>query len=163
MKTTNSPHRRTRLGVFFGALVSAILVSPPLFAQVDSYEIGVNGMACPFCAYGIEKKLSNLEGTDSLDIHIKKGTIDLNVADDKQVTPDQIQKAVKNAGFDIRSLIVRGTAKIRTDNRGTVEFSPGFSFPLRKYDGKQGKFEVTGKLEHQGSDWVLELTDREAP
>ena len=39
------------------ALAAGILaVAEPALAAVDHYEVQVDGLACPFCAYGLEKK-----------------------------------------------------------------------------------------------------------
>ena len=46
-----------------GALLCMALVwtAAGAWAAVASYRLQVDGLACPFCAYGIEKKLTALE------------------------------------------------------------------------------------------------------
>ncbi len=39
-------------------------------AQVTSLTVSVDGLACPFCAYGVEKKLKRVEGVKSIDVRI---------------------------------------------------------------------------------------------
>lgn len=40
----------------------ALLLSVPALAGGLNYRVGVNGLACPFCAYGIEKRLNTIDG-----------------------------------------------------------------------------------------------------
>ena len=58
------------VGVF--ALVLAGLWAMPAGAG-QSYRLTVDGLACPFCAYGIEKKLGAVNGVEKLDIGHGRG------------------------------------------------------------------------------------------
>ena len=51
----------TRKSVIIAILVS---MSFPAFSEDTRYELRVDGMACPYCAYGIEKKIKALNGVD---------------------------------------------------------------------------------------------------
>lgn len=70
----------------------------------------VDGLACPFCAYGIEKKLMALEGVDAIEVHIEEGTIEMMLADETLPTEEQIRDAVADAGFTVRSITWRTPA-----------------------------------------------------
>ena len=37
----------------------------------ETYKLRVDGLACPFCSYGIEKQLGKLPGVTSLKTNIK--------------------------------------------------------------------------------------------
>jgi len=37
-------------------------------AQIRAVTVSVDGMACPFCAYGVEKKLKRVVGVESITI-----------------------------------------------------------------------------------------------
>lgn len=67
------------------------------------YELGVDGLACPFCAYGIEKKLSAIEGVLSLDVDIGKGAVIVHMAAQAILDPAAAERAITDAGFDLRS------------------------------------------------------------
>jgi mercuric ion binding protein len=143
------------------AVVALFVAIPTLaFAEVDQYVVGVNGMACPFCAYGIEKKLKDIDGVDELNIRIKDGEVDVPV--ENTVTPDQIQTAIKKAGFELRDLVVRGTGQIKADGSPRIEFSDGLSLPLVGYKGEAGHFKVSGSVIRKGDRWVFEVTEKEA-
>ncbi len=70
-------------------------------------ELTVYGLSCPFCAYGLEKKLKKVEGLDSLHIDFKAGQVTMNVRDGSKASDEQIEQLVKDAGFSIGSEIKR--------------------------------------------------------
>lgn len=67
----------------------------------------VVGLSCPFCAYGLEKKLKKVDGVTNIDIDFKTGNVQLEVNDGSEVSDDQIRKLVKDAGFEVRGEIQR--------------------------------------------------------
>jgi len=63
-------------------------------------KIDVDGLACPFCAYGIEKNLrSNIEGLENLDINIEKGYVTFGFPKKTKLKDEMINDIVKDAGF----------------------------------------------------------------
>ena len=54
-------------------LFMAALMMLSIMAQAADrrYELHVDGMACPYCAYGIEKKIKALDGVDTSSMEIK--------------------------------------------------------------------------------------------
>ena len=53
-------------------LIAILLgITFPVFAANVQYELRVDGLACPYCAYGIEKKIKALGGVDKGSIEIK--------------------------------------------------------------------------------------------
>ena len=67
------------------------------------YAIQVDGLGCPFCAYGIEKQLSAIDGVDSVAVDISKGLVNVTMQKDTLLNKEQAQQAVTNAGFTLRS------------------------------------------------------------
>ena len=80
-----------------------IFFQPFVYAAGIEYQIGVDGVACPFCVYGIEKQLSKLEGIQRIDVDIKNGLVLVMMEDDSSLSEVSIRDAVKNAGFSLRS------------------------------------------------------------
>jgi len=68
----------------------------------------VDGMACPFCAYGIEKKLNTLDAVQKMEVQLEAGRVLLSFTEGESATEDEIQKAVKNAGFTARKIEFAG-------------------------------------------------------
>lgn len=80
--------------------------SPADSAGVQSPDatVYVDGLGCPFCAYGIEKKLKNLDAIQQMKVQLEEGRVLVSFKEDQTVTKDEIQKAVKNAGFTARKI-----------------------------------------------------------
>jgi copper chaperone CopZ len=68
------------------------------------YALRVDGLACPFCAYGIEKQLSHVDGVKSITTDIGKGEVVIEMVDGKALDPAAAERAVKKAGFKLRGL-----------------------------------------------------------
>ena len=68
----------------------------------------VAGLSCPFCSYGVEKKLSELEGVESVAVHLEQGAVTVRVADGVTLADAAFRRAVEEAGFSLREL-KRGT------------------------------------------------------
>lgn len=75
------------------------------------YELGVDGVTCPFCVYGIEKQLSKLEGIGRINTDIKNGLVLLEMQDGSTLTEESINQAVNKAGFTLRSFAQTNNAK----------------------------------------------------
>ena len=84
-------------------LLSALLVVNSAWAQGTEYQLGVDGLACPFCAYGIEKQLHKLDGVQSVEVDVAKGRVVVTMQDDRQLQREEAEQAVKKAGFSLRS------------------------------------------------------------
>ena len=82
----------------------AVVLSAAAFAGGNQYALGVDGLACPFCAYGIEKKLSAIEGVEDIETDIKSGEVVVTLAEGKMLSEEVARQAVKDAGFTLRSL-----------------------------------------------------------
>ena len=84
-------------------MISAVALAAP-----QAFKLRVDGLACPFCAYGIEKQLSSVDGVQSVDVDIKAGEVIVTMADGVTLDETEARRAVKDAGFDLRSF-ERGT------------------------------------------------------
>ncbi len=65
------------------------------------YTLHVKGLSCPFCAYGIEKKLSRIKGVEKVETDIARGTVTVTMADGAKLDKDTAARAVKEAGFSL--------------------------------------------------------------
>lgn len=64
----------------------------------------VSGMTCGSCVLSVEGVLKAVNGVS--DAHVSLDTGIASVAfDEKQTSPEQLQSAVKNAGFGVEPLI----------------------------------------------------------
>lgn len=80
-----------------------LLLCAPASAAGDEYHLGIDGLACPFCTYGIEKQLQKLDGVADLDTDLAQGLVKIRMNEGKTLTEAEAEKAVKKAGFKLRS------------------------------------------------------------
>ena len=66
------------------------------------YAIGADGLACPFCAYGIEKQLTRIESVEAVETDIGKGVLLVTMTAGAELDEGAAKKAVKAAGFTMR-------------------------------------------------------------
>ena len=85
-------------------LAVTLLWSATLFAAGTQYNLRVDGLACPFCAYGIEKKLIKTEGVESVTFDLEKGLVKVKTREGVTLTEVQLKQLVDDAGFTLRSM-----------------------------------------------------------
>ena len=72
-------------------------------AENAQYAIRADGLACPFCAYGIEKKLKAIEGVHHVTVDLERGLVVVTgkgfALKDKQMTG-----LFNDAGFTFRGM-----------------------------------------------------------
>ncbi|WP_159518582.1 heavy-metal-associated domain-containing protein [Sunxiuqinia indica] len=69
-------------------------------SKIHKYvKVEVKGMACPFCAYGLEKQLKKINGAKEIYIDIQKGYATFRVSGKNDVTKEKLDKIVIDAGF----------------------------------------------------------------
>ncbi len=62
-------------------------------------KIEIKGLACPFCAFGMEKELKTISGVDSVHIELKKGLAFITTQIKQQPTREGLEKIIIDAGF----------------------------------------------------------------
>lgn len=88
-------------------LMVFVVVALALPAQADTrYVLRVDGLACPYCAYGVEKKLKALHGVDqsTIEIMLNEGLVVFQAKDNAVITEDSIKQLIDDAGFTLRGL-----------------------------------------------------------
>ena len=85
------------------AFIGLLLLAPIHGALAGSteYKIRVDGLACPFCAYGIEKKFNKIDGVESTHVDLAKGIVTVKTHDVK-LEDAQLKKLFEDAGFTYR-------------------------------------------------------------
>lgn len=72
--------------------------------KISYVKIEVDGLACPFCAYGLEKKLKKIEGIEDLYIELQEGSATFNIPSTKIPSEERLIKIVADAGFKARKV-----------------------------------------------------------
>ena len=69
-----------------------------------SVRLKVNGMVCPFCAYGLEKRLGEIASVDAVLIRISDGLVQIRTKEDQELTDEVLEDAVKKSGFTLTEI-----------------------------------------------------------
>ncbi|MCF6337478.1 MAG: heavy-metal-associated domain-containing protein [Gammaproteobacteria bacterium] len=92
----------TKTLLFFTAIT--LLWSSSGFSAGTQYNMRVDGLACPFCAYGIEKKFTKTEGVDSVDIDLQKGLVIVKTREGKTFKEEKLKEIINDSGFTMKSV-----------------------------------------------------------
>lgn len=98
------------------AMLLAAWAPSPVESQVRQATVDVAGMACPFCAYGLEKRLRKVEGVDTVEVELKEGRATLNVGEGSSIDLPAVVEAVHEAGFT--------PGRLEATAEGTIRFDP---------------------------------------
>jgi mercuric ion binding protein len=82
-------------------LALALTVATAAHAAGPTYKVHVAGLACPFCAYGIEKSLSAIDGVARVETHIEDGLVIVEMAEGETLDRAEAAQAVEDAGFTL--------------------------------------------------------------
>ena len=86
-------------------VTSATLMAPAWSAAAGArVEVTVNGMVCSFCAQGIERNLRRLSLTEAVSVDLKQHRVTISVKPGAAVDDQQIRKAIRDSGFDVREI-----------------------------------------------------------
>ncbi|MBI2928689.1 MAG: heavy-metal-associated domain-containing protein [Verrucomicrobia bacterium] len=97
-------------------LASLVWIAPDACAEFTSVKVKVNGLACPLCAYGLEKKLSQVAGVTNVSTDLKSGTVNLSLTKGASVSVRSLDEAVRRAGFTLESVSVTAVGALKVEN-----------------------------------------------
>lgn len=83
-------------------VLSLFLMVAEVLAAEPKYRLEVDGLACPFCAYGIEKKLHAVPGVEGVETHIREGAVIVTMQEGIVLDEAVANQAVREAGFTLR-------------------------------------------------------------
>lgn len=104
--------------VLFVAIVM-MAITIPVLASTDGADtsqtpvtgvhrltLRINGMACPFCAYGLEKKLSLLEGyvDNTYKVDINAGKVSFGWKPAQPLKLKKLSQTVEDAGYTLKNV-----------------------------------------------------------
>ena len=90
--------RATTLLAFF-TLTGLVLAQPE-----TTFLLEVKGLTCPFCTYGLEKKLKKVKGVEWVSLDLEKDLATVTARPGVLVKEADLRKAVRKAGFQLASL-----------------------------------------------------------
>jgi len=105
--------------------------------NVDKITVQVDGLGCPFCAYGLEKKMLEMDGVKKFRIEMESGLTSFTYPTEKKLSLEEVKAQVDKAGYTPMDL------KIERAN-GTIEHLT-FETPEIDYKANQSlEFAVNG-------------------
>ena len=100
-------------------------------AEILAADLRVNGITCPFCAYGIEKKLRAIDGVQEVEVLFDEGVLRLTLSPDNGVAIGNLRDAVKKSGFNLSGLTIRVRGRLALDKEDPVlDAGAGLRFHL---------------------------------
>lgn len=93
----------------------------------DTFEIQVDGLGCPFCAYGLEKKFKEFKGIKDVAIDIETGDFSFTYPAEKSLSMQAVIKQVEKAGYTPNlATITRANGDVETNasNNNEVASTP---------------------------------------
>ncbi|HFD80384.1 MAG TPA: copper chaperone [Gammaproteobacteria bacterium] len=88
------------------SVLLTLFMAQNVLAAGSRYVMRVDGMACPFCAYGIEKKLGAIDGVQNVDVDLGKSRVTVDVTEGTTLGEEQMKKLFEDAGFSYRGMSV---------------------------------------------------------
>lgn len=115
-------------------LILGMGISPAVKAQVEEVSIRVDGLSCPFCAYGLEKKLKKIDGVNDVIINIDEGVAELKGKKGESIVVEGLKDAVADAGFTPRQItaIVVGVVEEQGNFVVLKDIGSDFMFVLKE-------------------------------
>ena len=71
---------------------------------VSTFEIRADGLACPYCAYGIEKKFMAIKGVKYVDVNLEQGKVLVTGDVHLNFEEQQLKTLFNDAGFTYRTM-----------------------------------------------------------
>ena len=105
-------------GILLGICGGLSLPAGAADAEGGRFRLRVNGISCPFCAYGIEKKLGAREGVESVEVRLDEGAVIVRTRPGGELTEERARKAVEAAGFGLQGFEVLEPAASSGDDAG---------------------------------------------
>jgi copper chaperone CopZ len=89
--------------------------------EMDKFMVQVDGLGCPFCAYGLEKKFKEFKGIKDVKIDIETGDFSFAYPAEKVLSLEDVDKQVEKAGYTpITSKIERANGKVEESASATL-------------------------------------------
>lgn len=92
--------------ILLAAIFTIFISSAHLFSQNNPespqevfIKIEVKGLACPYCAYGLEKDLKKVKGIDYIEIDLKEGLVYTSTLILLKPSKEKLAKVVVDSGF----------------------------------------------------------------
>jgi len=104
-----------------GAAILLVMLGPvlsgsaPVAAEIEGLQLQVDGLSCPFCALGLDKRLKQRAGLEGIQVHLKQGVTEAAFPQGQGLDVEKVRRAVQEAGFTLRGITLTVIGKISRD------------------------------------------------
>ena len=101
------------------AAVLGMLIPSWALGQVKEVRVTMEGLACPFCVFNVEKQIKRVPGIEPASVRtdLDKGVTTAAWKPDVPFDPALLKKAVKDSGFTLKSIEITAEGKVRRVDR----------------------------------------------
>lgn len=91
----------------FSILLMCFMFSTTIKAQTKTEQervyikIEIKGMACPYCAFGMEKELKKVAGVENGEIELKVGLAYISTPINQKPSKESLVKIIVDGGFSV--------------------------------------------------------------
>jgi copper chaperone CopZ len=86
-------------------------LAPEALLNRQEVVLTVHGLSCPLCSNNLDGQLRRLEGVEAAVIDLKTGAVTVRLATGHRVTPQDLERAVHDAGFTLKAIESAGAGK----------------------------------------------------
>ena len=80
-------------------------------------KIEIKGMACPFCAYGMEKELKKVAGIYNVVIELESGLALISTPKNQKPEEEDLKKIITEAGFTVGNIEYSNVPFVIAENK----------------------------------------------
>ncbi len=114
----------------YSIIIIALLIGMTFTANaqtktVDNFSVQVDGLGCPFCAFGLEKKFKEFKGIKKIAIEMETGTLTFTYPSEKALSLETVEAQVTEAGYTpVETRIIRADGSVE-ENMGVLVANTG--------------------------------------
>jgi copper chaperone CopZ len=123
-----------RRGIRSVALAGLLLAVTPLRAEYLRIQMRVYGLDCELCARGVSASIQRLKGVKSVDVSLKKGSVDIALEPGNTFKMSDLRKRIRENGF--RSMEATVTAVGQFNGSRFEVLGSGESYDVSSPDSK---------------------------
>ncbi|HRI01566.1 MAG TPA: cation transporter [Saprospiraceae bacterium] len=123
-------------------IILLFIISHQLLAQTDQFLVRVEGLGCPFCAYGLEKKFRKVKGIKQIKIDISNGKMTYEVPATNLMKLTEADALVTKAGY-----VAKGISVLRSNGKTEKIGEPDLVVKPTKMGKQSAVFKVSGNCE----------------
>ena len=135
MKHRNAVLAVSLTGLLLVSLTQGAAAQAPQALGILEVTVQVDGLSCPFCAYGLEKKLRKVENVARVEIRSDEGRAVVTPESRTSRELDELEQAVRDGGFTPREVSVTAQGRLTELNgAAALELSNGILLLLAEGD-----------------------------